>query len=221
MAKIDNTIFFLADDATVRRIVGNNPTVISTPGISTLIRKQDISKAFGFAYTFEDKFYYTLTFPTLTLEYDIAANEWHNRESRNENNWLPIDVVDDILALDSKSGNVGKLNSDTKTEWGELQLVQWTYQPVYSEGRLILHDRLELNISVGRGTTAESEIILFISDDGGSTFREYQRRSLGNIGERETRVFWQGLGSSRNRVYQMKMSAPLDMLMFDTNVDVR
>jgi hypothetical protein len=227
LAKIDNTVFWLADDATVRRLIGNNPTVISTPGIAALIKSQDISEAFAFEYIFEEKFYYVLTFPNLTLEYDILANEWHNRESRDRTIWKPIDIVEfnGLTVLDSLSGNVGTLNSDTKTEWGETQLVQWIYQPVYVEGKRVFHDRLELNMSVGRGTTSgqgsDPEIILLISDDGGSTFNEYQRRKLGKLGERETRVFWTNLGSSYNRVYQCRMSDPVDVFMFDTNLDAR
>lgn len=227
LAKIDNTVFFLANDSTVRRLVGNNPTVISTPGIADLIRDQDISRAFAFAYTFEGKFYYVLTFPSLTLEYDLAAAEWHERESRNKDFWVPADILEfnGLTVLDGSSGKIGTLNSSTKTEFGESQLIQWTYSAIYADGKRVFHDRLELNISVGRGTTSGQgsapEIILFISDDGASTFREYQRRSLGALGKRETRVFWTGLGSSYNRVYQCKMSDPVDMLMFDTNVEIR
>lgn len=227
LAKIDNTVFWLADDETVRRLVGNNPTVISTPGIADLIRDEDNSQAFAFAYTFEGKFYYVITFPSLTLEYDIAAAEWHERESRNKDIWIPTDVIEfnGLTVLDSSSGNVGTLNSETKTEFGDSQLLQWTYNPIYAEGKRVLHDRLEINMSVGRGTTlgqgSAPEIILLISDDGGSSFNEYQRRSLGALGKRETRVFWTGLGSSYNRVYQCRMSDPVDMFMFDTNVEIR
>lgn len=227
LAKIDNTIFWLANDNTVRRLVGNNPTVVSNAGIAEQIKDEDASTAFGFAYTFEEKFYYVLTFENLTLEFDIAGGQWHNRESRNKDSWLPTDVIEfnGLVALDSRSGNVGKLNSDTKTEWDDEQLVQWTYQPIYIEGRQILHDRLEINISVGRGTLvgqgSSPEIILFISDDGGSNFKEHQRRSLGAQGKRQTRVFWNGLGKSINRVYQCKMSDPVDAFTVDTNFEAR
>lgn len=227
LAKIDNTVFWLADDNTVRRLVGNIPTVISSPGISELIKGQDTSIAFAFAYTFEDKFYYVLCFDTLTLEYDIAGSEWHHRESRNKTFWQPIDVIkfNGLVVLDGSSGKVGKFNSSAKTEFGSTQLVQWTYQPIYSEGKRIIHDRLELNMSVGRGTISGQgvapEIILFISDDGGETFSEYQRRSLGALGKRETRVFWTGLGASYNRVYQCKMSDPVDSFVMDTNYEAR
>ncbi len=226
LAKIDNTIFWLADDLTVRRLVKNTPTVISNPGISELIRAQDSSLAFGFAYTFEEKFYYVLTFGSLTIEYDIAGGEWHERETRNKDFWVPVDIIkfDGLAVLNSITGQVGKLNSSTKTEFGETQLVQWTYQPIYSEGKRIIHDRLELNMSVGRGTVSGQgvapEIILLISDDA-TNFTEYQRRSLGALGKRETRVFWTGLGSSYSRVYQCRMSDPVDSFVMDTNYEAR
>lgn len=227
LAKIDNTIFWLANDDTVRRLAARTPVIVSKPGISDLIKDQDSSQAFGFSYTFEEKLYYVLTWPELTLEYDLNASEWHVRKSRLKDLWRPVNIIEfnGLTVLDALSGQVGTLNSSTKTEFGEIQLVKFGFNAVYVEGLNLAHDRLELNISVGRGATSgqgsNPEIILSISEDGGSTFTEYQRRSLGALGKRETRVFWTGLGSSRNRVYEFTLSDPVDMFVFDANLDVR
>ena len=228
LAKIDNTVYWLAEDQTVRKFVGVIPTVVSSPGISNLIRSEDASKAFGFTYVFEEKFYYVLTFPGLTLEYDILASQWHKRTSKDKDFWTPTDIIEfdnSLLVLDSVTGKVGKLNSDTKTEFGDIQVMKWVTQPIYQEGRRIFHDRLELKVSVGRGVTSgqgsDPEIILSISDDGGSTFNEYQRRDLDKAGEKDTRVVWHNLGSSYNRVYEWSVSDPVDVFVTDINEEIR
>lgn len=225
LAKIDNSIFWLADDHSVRRLVGRNPAVISTPGIAKFLK--DISGAYAFEYTFEDKFYYVLTIGGITIEYDIRAGEWHNRESRNKDFWSPIQVIDVYgysVILDGTSGKIGRLNSDTRTEWGDIQLVNWTYQPI-STGKRIFHDRLEIDMDTGvgliTGQGSDPKLMLFISDDGGHTFTEYLKGEIGAIGNYQERVMWNNLGSAYNRVYRCEVSDPVDILVADTNVEIR
>lgn len=226
LAKIDNSIFWLADDHTVRRLVGKNPTIISKPGLAKFLR--DASDAYAFTYTFEDKLYYVLTLGGVTLEYDIRADEWHNRESRQKDFWVPIDIIDVFnfaTVLDGTSGSIGRMNTATKTEFGDIQLVNWTYQPIAAGGQRVFHDRLEIDMATGVGLIAgqgsDPKIMLFISDDGGNTFAEYLKGELGAIGNYQHRVLWDNLGASYNRVYRCEVSDPVDILVADTNTEIR
>ncbi len=226
LAKIDNSIFWKADDNTVRRLVGNNPTIISTPGIAAFLADDD--DAYGFTYTFEDKPYYVLTNGGITLEYDIRANEWHNRESRNKEFWRPIDIINVFgaaVVLDGSSGNIGKMNSSTNEEWGETQLVKWTYQNISGRGVRVFHDRLEIGMETGAGVItgqgSDPKLMLFISDDGGNVFTEYLKADLGAIGNFNQRALWDNLGSAYDRVYRCELSDPVDLIVHDTNTEIR
>jgi hypothetical protein len=58
------------------------------------------------------------------------------------------------------------------------------------------------------------------SDDGGLTYKSLPNKSLGAIGRFKDRVFWTGLGSSRERVYRGAVSDPVKMTVTDTLLEV-
>lgn len=225
-AKLGGAVYWLADDFTVRQLSGTNPLIVTSAGVAKFIRNG--IDPFAFAYTFEDKHYYTLTFEGVTIEYDIIATEWHNRETFNRSNWEVFTVIEAYgknFALDSQSGKVGDLSNLVRTEFGGVQKVFWTYQEIASEGKRILHDRFELGIGTGVGLTtgqgSDPQISLLISDDGGKQFYHFDTRSLGKTGEFLDRVYWSNLGSSYNRVYRNEVSDGVDVLVFNTDVELR
>ena len=87
-----------------------------------------------------------------------------------------------------------------------------------------MHNRFELEIGTGVGLTngngSDPQIGLWISDDGGKQFYEYDTRSLGKTGEYLDRVYWTDLGSSYNRVYRCEVSDAVDVLAFNTSIEV-
>lgn len=224
-SKLGGAVYWLADDFTVRQLSGSSPVIITNPGVAKFIR--DGIDPIGFAYTFEDKHYYTLSFEGATIEYDILSKEWHNRETFARSNWevlTTIEVYGDIIVLDSESGDIGTLSNLVRTEFGGTQKVTWTYQEIASESHRIVHNRFELQIGTGVGLTSgqgsDPQIALFISDDGGKQFYEFDTRSLGKKGEYLDRVFWTDLGSSYNRVYRCEVSDAVDVLAFNTSIEV-
>jgi len=51
--------------------------------------------------------------------------------------------------------------------------------------------------------------MLKYSDDGGRTFSNELWRTIGKLGEYRTRVKWNRLGRSRDRVYTVEVSDPV------------
>lgn len=226
LAKIGGSVYWLADDNTVRQLSGSSPAIISNIGISKFISGEDTSQAYGFAYTFEDKHYYVLTLPGATIEYDILAQEWHNRETFNRDNWDVLTILDGYrssFAFNIRTGEIGKLDNKVRTEWGGIQKVTWTYQEIEADGRRVLHDRFELSMGTGVGLTGgdNPQLGLWISDDGGVTFYEFDTKGLGKIGNYLDRVTFFKLGSSYNRVYRCEVSDAVDVIAFDTNIEIR
>ena len=225
-AKIGGSVYWLANDGTVRQLNGNTPNIVSSVGISRFITAN--TSAWGFAYTFEDKHYYCLQTDDSTIEYDIIGQEWHNRSTFQKDTWECFDIRPAYgfqMAVNQANGKVGKLNSSTRTEWGDVQKIEWTYQEISGEGARLFHDRFQIQVGTGVGITsgqgAEPIIELEISDDGGKQFNHFDTRSLGKIGDYRDRVFWNRLGSSYARVYRCAMTDPVDLIAFDTDVEVR
>lgn len=232
IAKIDNTVFWLANDGTVRRLEGMTPTRISTDAIDEeiqgLTNRQD---AQAFTYTMEGHPHYVLTFlaDARTFLYDVQTKQWYERESRDADGvalgrWAACAYAQfgtRHVVADYASNRLGLIDPDSKTEWGNILRMEWIY-PTVASGRRAFHSELELTIETGTGTTSGQgsapEIMLYASDDSGRTYRAMPNRSLGRQGKHKTRVRWHRLGSSRARSYKNAVSDPVNVTLTDVQL---
>lgn len=215
----DNTVWWLDQDRIFRRLSGITPQRVSKEGCEE--RWQDyerVDDAIAFSYIHDGHVFIVLRFPTAgaTWVYDINTQEWHERQSYGYDHYRAAWIVKcygKTLVGDTQSGNIGEMSSNVYDEWNNVLYREATSGVVYDEGRWIFHDRLELDMDVGRGTVtgqgSDPEIMLEVSDDGGVTFRSLSNRSLGEMGAYTLRVHWDRLGRSRERVYRFRVSDPV------------
>jgi hypothetical protein len=228
LQKIDNTVFWLADDYTVRRLDGITPVRVSTHGIEQAIFDTTVSTASAFTYAQDGHLFYVLSFTEGTFIYDATTGEWHERQSYGTNSWKIRHHAQAFgleLVGDAYSNKIGYISPTTYDEFGEIQRMEWTYQPVYASGRRAFHDRLEIVLETGVGLTtgqgSDPQVMLDYSDDGGLTWVSLPNRSLGPVGKYETRVTWHNLGSSRQRVYRAAVSDPVKITVTDSLLEVK
>lgn len=228
VAKQDNSIFWLANDYTVRRLDGATPVRVSNHAVEKLIGDSSIASGTAYAYSQDGHLFYVLTFPEVTVVYDATTQEWHERETYGSTYWKPACHANAFgleLVGDNTSNAIGYLDPETYQDFGGTRRVEWVYQPVYADSRYAFHDRLEVVLETGLGLTtgqgSDPEIMLDYSDDGGKTWVSMPNRSLGPLGTYETRVVWQRLGRSRMRVYRMAVSDPIPVYVTDTQLEVR
>jgi hypothetical protein len=231
LAKADNSVYWLASDLTVRRLEGLTPARVSQHGVEQAIRSYSvISDAQGFGYTQDGHINYVLTFPTAghTWVLDATTREWHERASYNLTRWRPCSTAfcyGRNYVQDYETGKVGYLDPNTYDEWGATLRSEWTYgSAAYDGGGRSFHAALSCLIETGVGLTtgqgSDPEIMLDVSDDGGRTWRAFPTKKLGKIGTFRTRVEWNALGSSRDRVYRMAVSDPVKGIVSDTQLEV-
>lgn len=223
--KQDSAIYWLASDLTVRRQAGTAPQRVSQHGIEAILQRSTIGDAFALTYSQEGHHFYALQLPNAgrTLVFDTTTGEWHERESLGYGRWranVLIKAYGMQLVGDAHSGKIGILDPDTHEEWGEPQRVAWTYQPVYAERNRASHRRFEIVFNAGHGVTVGQGqnplATLKVSDDGGETWRARPTRSLGQMGKYKARAVWWNCGSSRDRVYQIEVTDPVPLFVFDT-----
>ncbi len=223
--KADQSVFWLANDKTVRRLSGMTPVRVSNHAVERFIRDATAEQAYAFSMTAEGHVCYVITFPEGTWVYDITTQQWHERKSYGERNWKASCAVEigGQTYLGGDDNRLGVLD-DVFTEWGEVQRMQWTYQPVYSERSGAVHSRLEIlaesGVGVSSGQGSDPRIDLEYSDDGGKTFKYLSSRSLGAIGEYHQRAIWNRLGQSIDRVYRASISDPVRRKIIGTNLDL-
>jgi hypothetical protein len=225
----DNSPFWLANDLTFRRLTGATPERVSQHGIEAVLSAISVPDAYAVPHFVQGHLFIAWVFPSAgrTLVFDCTTKQWHERDSLGYGAWRVTDVIQaygNQVVLDRTSGKVGILDDNTFAEFDEPQRVLWTYQPIYAEGNLAVHNKFELIPSVGKGTALGQGqnplATLRISDDGGNIFRTHTSLSLGEMGQYRKRLAWWKLGASKNRVYQIQVTDPVRLFAFDTQVDV-
>lgn len=228
IAKLDNSVFWLASDFTVRRLDGVTPLRVSTHALDQFLTSIDIASARAYAYSQDGHLFYVLTCSDGTWAYDVTTGEWAERGTYGDVFWHAqcyASAFGKQFVGDATANRIGIIDPLTYTEFGATQRMEWTYQSVYAEERRAYHDRLEIVMETGVGLTtgqgSDPQVMLSYSDDGGSTWTNAPNRSLGRRGERRRRVIWYGLGSCEQRVYRAAVSDPIPVTVMDTLLDVR
>jgi hypothetical protein len=229
VAKLDNSVVWLANDYTVRKLDGVTPVRISNHGIESSIQNATISTAKAFSYSQEGHLFYVLSFNEVTVVYDATTQKWHERQTYGYDNWTALSHATAFgleLVGSSQNGSIGTLKKDVYTEWGETQRMLWRYQPIYADGVRSVHDSIEVVLKTGVGITtgqgSDPEMMLRYSDDSGMTWTSLPNRKIGQIGKYRTRVKWHRCGSTNSaRAYEGSISDPIEVQMVDTQAVVR
>jgi hypothetical protein len=230
IAKQDNSVFWLANDRTFRRLNGQTPLRVSTHGVEEKWRDYAVvSDAQCFPFTTMGHLCVAVRFPSASAcwVYDASTNEWHERESYLGLPWRVSSAVEfngTTYVQDAETGSVGILSGETFTEWGSTLRAEWTYTGVWDGGRRVFHQELELGVETGVGLATgqgvDPMVSLHVSDDGGRTYRTLPVKSIGRQGEYKRRVRWHRLGSASHRVYKASFSDPVPLTVWDTQIRV-
>lgn len=237
IAKMDNSIFWLGQDQRGQGIVwranGYTPQRVSTHALEYAISTYaDISDAIAYTYQQQGHSIYVLTFPTgnATWAYDAATNLWQERAylnpatgelGRHRSNchmfFNGMTVVGDY-----ENGSLYEMSLNIYADDGDAQkwIRAWRALPTGTNtlNRTIQHS-LQIDCETGVGldgpvTTQgyDPQVTLRWSDDGGHTWSNGHRKSMGRIGEFGRRVIFRRLGSTekiRDRVYELSGTDPV------------
>lgn len=227
ITKVDQSVFWLADDYTVRRLDGVTPVRVSTHAIEQRIFDGTPSTARAFHYAQDGHVFYVLRMAEGTFVYDCTTEQWHERQTYGAETWNvgnAVQFADLVLLSDMTTNAIGAINPATYTEFDGTQRMEAVFQPVYAEGRRAFHNRLELEFEPGVGLTvgqgSSPSVMLDKSDDGGITWQSLPNKDLGQIGHYLNRAVWSSLGSSRMRVYRMAVSDPVKAMLSDALLEV-
>lgn len=224
IASVDNTLFFLGDDGLIYRLDGNTPIRISTDAIEDFISGFTHSDAFAYTYTEGHKFY-VLTFPSdnKTIVYDVTTGLWHRRSSRinsvfggRHRSNCYARCYDKHFVGDFESGTIYEQSLTAYDEAGQLMRWEAISPPYNNSQRNLRYYSLEFTLEPGVGLTSgqgsDPQVLLSWSDNGGITFGNEIQGSPGKIGEYWKRVKFNRLGTSRNRVWKLAGTDPVNIV---------
>lgn len=226
--KMDNSVFWLAEDGVVYRAAGYQPQRISTHAVEQSITKGLIEDAFAYTYTEEGHAFYLLTFPNLKITwcYDVATGLWHERShikwGRHHSNCYARAYGRHFVG-DFNSGKIYAMEMDARTDAGEA-IRRVGVSPVIhaNRERMAMHS-LELDMNSGVALTtgygSDPQAMLDWSDDGGKTWSNEHWTDIGKKGEYLTRVIWRRLGDFRQRQLRIVITDPIPVIIMGAYVE--
>jgi hypothetical protein len=229
VTKQDQSVFWLANDRTVRRLNGNTAVRVSQHAFERRVREYgEVTDCQMFAYSLDGHLNAVVRFPGLaTWVYDCTSGELHERQTYGYEDWDVCGFAEaygKVFVQRASDGSVGVVTKDAWDEFGDTMVSSWTYQNVASPNPVTV-DGLEMDVETGVGLTlgqgSDPRISLEVSYDGGRTYRQMPSRSMGLKGEYKHRVRWQRLGSGRDIVFRGSTADPVPFCMTNTTVVVR
>lgn len=195
--------------------------------------------AVGFAYQQEGHTFYAINFiaGNKTYVYDLSTGMWHERSTRDKltdvsNRWEVLFATNGfglVLCGSVFTPRVFTLDLYRYYEWDGRPIVRLHQSPIYFEDyRTLFHTELQVDMATGVGTQqntpiisggiqndqgANPQIMMQFSDDSGNTWSSEDWTDLGEVGEYSTRARWRRLGSSSARVYRIKVSDPVEVVI--------
>ncbi len=236
VAKLDNSVFWLGQDAGGKGIVyranGYTGQRISTHAVEWQIQQySDTSDAIAYNYQQDGHEFYVLIFPSAnaTWVYDVATGAWHERAgfsngefTRHRSN-CQMFFNNEVIVGDYEDGRIYAFDLDTYSDDDEIQkwLRSWRALDTDTNNlkRTAQHSlQLDCETGVGLATGQGSDpmVMLRWSDDGGHTWSNEHWVSIGAIGAYGTRAIWRRLGMTqklRDRVYEVSGTDPVKLVI--------
>lgn len=230
--KINNTLYWLAEDRQFYSATGYRPYLISPPPISRAIQNYDVVEdAFTYAYSDKGHDFIVLTFPVAneTWVYDASIADpvmaWHQRRTGITGRHLAncyARAFNKHFVGDYRSGKVYEYVETAYTDNGEAIHRIATSAPLHGDRKRVFCDRVEIDIESGVGLTlgqgVNPQAALIYSDDGGKTWSDEKYASLGKQGQYKARLKFHNLGSFYQRIFKLIITDPVNTTILSADL---
>lgn len=226
-AKFDNSVVWLGKNTrgqaqVLRAGDGFMPQVISTPEVDYQIQQYTrIDDAWAYVYQMEGHEFYVLNFPSAGAVWalDALTKEWatrgHNIDSifpnRERYNCYVFAYGKHLLG-DFRNGRIYELDSSVFTieENGPAEFVDVVRVERILTSPAITADNesrisiAEFQLDMEEGVGSDAEVWLSYSKDGGHTWSNERKRTVGATGAYAHRIIWRKLGIARNWIFRIR-----------------
>jgi hypothetical protein len=235
MSRLGNSFAYVSrnnrGEAQIMQMNGYVPTRISTHAVEQTLLNKYIDDAIAWTYQQEGHECYVVTFPTLDLTwvYDLASGMWHK--------WLSIDNKNvfhrhrgnccavfqgKVYVGDYDNGQIYLLDPLNFTDNGqEIRRLRRAPHIVSDLQRQYLEE-LQIQFQPGVGNQSDPgqtpQAMLRWSNDGGSTWSNEHWTSIGKVGQYNNRAIWRRLGWSRDRVFEVVVTDPINAVIISANL---
>lgn len=235
MSRLGNSFAYVSrnnrGEAQIMQMQGYVPTRISTHAVEQTLLNQYIDDAVAWTYQQEGHECYVVSFPTLDLTwvYDLATGMWHK--------WLWVDTTNTyhrhrgncsavfqgkVYVGDHSNGQIYLLDPSNYTDnGGTIRRLRRAPHIVSDLQRQYLEE-LQIQFQPGVGNQVDPgktpQAMLRWSNDGGSTWSYEHWTSIGKVGQYNNRAIWRRLGWSRDRVFEVVVTDPINAVIISANL---
>ena len=184
VAKLDNSVFWLGQDARGRGIVYRNSGYTGVRASNHAIEWQiqqygDLSNAIAYTYQQDGHSFYVLTFPTVqkTWVYDVVTQSWHERAGWNNGDFVryrpncQVAFNNEVILGDYENGNLYAYDLEVYADNTAPQKWLRSWRPIPSGQnnlRRTAQHSLQLDCETGVGLAGYdgTEVFYLLTEDG-------------------------------------------------------
>jgi hypothetical protein len=209
----DRPLLFVASDYTVRMLDGYAPKIVSTVDVAADIyeQKHNPTGLVAYVHIHNDNAVWCVSCADWTWCYNLTTQSWHKRASYLQSRWRvgwTAQAFEKWLGQDTLSGQVLEITPDAEDEVGQPLISMARSGPVKDFPTNVRVNRAFFDFTVGLGSVLGAStvgvetsgtnptVLISWSHDGGATWANPLRRSLGRQGEFKTLVQVNNLGRS-------------------------
>jgi len=179
------------------RSQGDIPERVSNPAIESLIQQfstVQFESVYATSRAFDGNFFVDFYFSDRALSLNEVNGRWQEIQSDDSASRIAsvVEAYGNLYIGDTRSGIIGKIDSDLGTEYGENVNRTLATAPFAIDLNPFFLPTIELTMQTGGATLEDPnpEVRLSISRDGGRTYGNERARSMGGVGEFNRRVQW-------------------------------
>lgn len=221
---------------------GMVPDVVSTHALQTQLERYVVTHADalldaeGDTYDVQGHSFYQLTLPTpdKTWVYDTTVpGVWVERGTwlSEDNAYQAWRLVHHVyafgkhLAGDRSTGKIYEMSPTVYTDVDDRPIRRVRRAPcLWDQGRTLFVSAFEVFAQPGVGLTSGQgstpQLALRISKDGGQTWGNERVRSIGAVGNYQTRARWTRCGSGRDLVFEVVATDPVPFRLVGAGLEV-
>jgi hypothetical protein len=236
VARFGENFMFVSRSTLGQNIIGSiqgySFVRMSTHAVEQSIIDVDVSDAVAYSYKLEGHEFYVVTFPKadLTWVYDSTTQVWHKwlswdanaakyyRHRSNCGCWFN----NYFYVGDYENGKIYTLNNDVYTDNGNPIRRLRRAPHLTTDLQRQFFDELQIQFQPGvgipTGQGSDPQVMLRWSNDGGSTWSNEHWVSIGKIGAYQNRAMWRRLGWSRDRIFEVALTDPINPTIISANL---
>lgn len=246
VARCDQSVIFLGYQRSnetgqfigVVELAGYQANIISPPSITYMIQNlPSINDAFAYSYSDNGHTFYVLTFPTgdATFVYDTTTQMWHERSTYRDNPFVKAGrhfgncyayFKGRHLLGDYRSGNIYEMSEKYYTDDGLPIISIRTAMHLFDKTSLdnVFVHKFQVDMETGSGDGTEfydgdPQATLEVSRDGGHTWSNPRKASVGKLGNYAKRLIWRQCGYGQSWIPRVTIGAPIKKVLIGADME--